>query len=89
MGPEARRFRALRLTERLERVRSNGEYLGSRYHGGHHVHLYRMGDAPSEAFFCEVWMRLGLTYVEWIEVASNEDVLSEYVKLDLKGLFGG
>lgn len=88
MGPEAERFRALRLTERLERVRATGEYLGSRQHGGHRVHLYRMGERGSEAFFCEVWMRLGLQYVEWIEVASNSSILAEYVKLDVKGLFG-
>ncbi len=88
MGPEAERFKALRLTERLERLRSDGEYLGSRYHGGHQVHLYRMGEKGSEAFFCEVWMRLGLNYVEWIEVASNSAILAEYVTLDVKGLFG-
>ena len=86
MPSEAERFRQLAVTERLERVRATGDYLGSRQHGGHRVHLYRMGPAGSEGFFCEVWMRLGLTYVEWIEVATNEEVLSEYVKLDLKGL---
>lgn len=88
MGPEAERFKALRLTERLERVRATGEYLGSRQHGGHQVHLYRMGENGSDAFFCEVWMRLGLPYVEWIEIASNSKILAEYVKLDVKGLFG-
>ncbi len=86
MGPAAKRFKALRLTERLEQVRATGEYLGSRRHMGHRVHLYRMGDSPVDAFFCEVWMRLGLNYVEWIEVASNDTILSEYVKLDLKDL---
>lgn len=80
------RFRAMPLTERLEGVRNSGEYLGSRQHGGHRVHLYRMGPKGGEGFFCEVWMRLGLNYVEWIEVATNREVLSEYVKLDLKDL---
>jgi hypothetical protein len=46
-----------------------------------------MGPDGSEGYFCEVWMRLGLDHVEWIEVATNEEVLSEYVKLDLKALF--
>lgn len=86
MPSEAERFRQLPVTERLDRVRSSGEYLGSRQHGGHRVHLYRMGPRGSEGFFCEVWMRTGLSYVEWIEVAANEEVLSEYVKLDLGGL---
>jgi hypothetical protein len=86
MVPSAKRFRALPIADRLEQVRAEGDYLGSRHHGGHHVHLYRMGPAGAEGYFCEVWMRLGLQYVEWIEVANNAEVLSEYVKLDLKGL---
>lgn len=80
----ARRFMARPLSERLELVRSHGNYLGSRQHGGHQVHLYAM-----EGYFCELWMRLGLNYVEWIEVARNQDQLSEYVKLDPGDLFSG
>ncbi len=87
MDPE--RFMALDRIARLAHVREMGEYLGSRRHGGHQVHLYRLGSHRNEAFFCEVWMRLGLRYVEWIEVAKNEEVLTEYVHLDLSGLFGG
>jgi hypothetical protein len=74
-------FLRLNRTARLEAVKEQGEYIGSRAHGGHRVHLYRM-----EGFFCEVWMRLGWDQVEWIEVARNTEVLSEYVRLDLKGL---
>ncbi|MBL7957665.1 MAG: hypothetical protein JNM49_06875 [Flavobacteriales bacterium] len=66
---------------RLDAVRAHGEYLGSRAHGGHRVHLYRM-----DGFFCELWMRLGWQEVEWIEVARNQEILTEYVKLDLRGL---
>lgn len=66
---------------RLDAVRAYGEYLGSRAHGGHRVHLYRM-----DGFFCELWMRLGWQEVEWIEVARNQEILTEYVKLDLRGL---
>ena len=76
-------FRALRIEQRLNAVRREGEYLGSRIHGGHQVHLYRM-----EGFFCEVWMRIGLHEVEWIEVVTNSTILSEYVHLDLSGILG-
>jgi hypothetical protein len=86
MNAAAVRFKALPITARLEEVRAGGEYLGSRQHGGHRVHLYRMGPTGREGFFCEVWMRLGLQYVEWIEVATNAEILSEYVKLDLRDL---
>lgn len=74
-------FTRLDLPHRLDAVRVEGEYIGSRVHGGHRVHLYRM-----DGFFCELWMRFGWDQVEWIEVARNTDVLSEYVHLDLKGL---
>ena len=74
-------FKAIPLLERLEVVRERGEYIGSRSHVGHRVHLYVL-----DGFCCEVWMRLGLFQVEWIEVATNVDILSEYVKLDTKDL---
>lgn len=74
-------FTRLSRAQRLDVVRAEGEHLGSRGHGGHRVHLYRM-----DGFFCEVWMRLGWDQVEWVEVARNTDVLSEYVRIDLGGL---
>lgn len=74
-------FLRLNRQDRLEAVKAHGGYIGSRGHGGHRVHLYRM-----DGFFCEVWMRLGWDQVEWIEVARNTEVLSEYVKLDVRDL---
>lgn len=74
-------FIRLGRQHRLDTVKAEGEYLGSRGHGGHRVHLYRM-----DGFFCEVWMRLGWDQVEWIEVARNTEVLTDYVRLDLDGL---
>lgn len=79
-------FSRLDLRARLEAVKRQGEYLGSRGHGGHRVHLYRMGPAGSEGFFCEVWMRVGWDQVEWIEVARNPEALAEYVDLDARAL---
>jgi hypothetical protein len=73
----AKAFMAQPVAVRLQLVRRQGEYIGSRMHGGHRVHLYRM-----DGFFCEVWMRHGLDLVEWIELARNTDILSEYVRLD-------
>ena len=76
-----RDFLAADRATRLELVRQSGEYLGSRAHGGHRVHLYRL-----DGFFCEVWIRLGLQQVEWVEVARNTEVLTEYVRIDLGDL---
>ncbi len=76
-GEAEKQFMALRLTQRLQQVKRSGEYLDSRRHGGHNVHLYRM-----EGFLCEVWMRIGHDQVEWIEIPRNREILAEYVKLD-------
>lgn len=80
-GPDG--FRALSNQKRLDLLRAQGTYLGSRIHGGHQVHLYALGN-----YYCEVWMRLGLRYVEWVEVLRNTDVLSEYVDLDVTSILG-
>ena len=79
----AGRFRVLGLAQRLRCVREEGEYLGSRMHGGYQVHLYRM-----DGFFCEVWMRRGLGWVEWVEVATNDELLTEYVRFNPRDLLG-
>ena len=76
-----REFLALDRSQRITAVRSAAEYLGSRAYGAHRVHLYRM-----DGFFCEVWIRLGIDLVEWVEVARNLDVLSEYVRIDTRSL---
>lgn len=79
---QEREFLAATRLQRLDAVRRSGEYLGARAYGSHRVHLYAMN-----GFYCEVWIRWGTDQVEWIEVARNTDILSEYVKTDVKGLF--
>jgi hypothetical protein len=75
-------FLALPISERVEMLREQGEHLGSRLHVSHRVHLYRL-----HGFFCELWMRAGLNAVEWVEVARHPDILSEYVRIDVRDLF--
>lgn len=74
-------FLARPLRERVALLREGGEHLGSRLHLAHRVHLYRL-----DGFFCELWLRAGLNTVEWVEVTRNADILSEYVRIDVKGL---
>lgn len=81
---EERTFVSLRVAARVEALREFGEYLGSRTHAGHQVHLYRM-----EGYFVELWMRLGTRIVEWAEVARNTEILTEYVRVDLQALLDG
>jgi hypothetical protein len=78
---DERSFKSLPLIQRVERLRDLGTYIGSRLHGGHHVHLYQLA-----GFHVELWMRVGLREVEWAEVVHNMDILSEYVKFDPKDL---
>ncbi|MEZ4755409.1 MAG: hypothetical protein R2817_01135 [Flavobacteriales bacterium] len=74
-------FRALSLQERVVLLRDEGEHLGSRLHLSHRVHLYRL-----HGFFCELWLRAGPDQVEWVEVTHHRDILSEYVRIDVKDL---
>jgi len=74
-------FKALSLQERLALLRDQGEHLGCRLHLSHRVHLYRL-----HGFFCELWLRAGTDQVEWVEVTHHRDILSEYVRIDLKDL---
>ena len=78
---DERSFKSLRLTERVDLLRKQGIYIGSRFHGGHQVHLFQLA-----GFHVELWMRVGSRAVEWAEVESNTDILSEYVTLDPKEL---
>ncbi len=82
-GEAEKQFMALRLGERLLQLQQKGEYLDSRRHGGHNVHLYRM-----DGFLCEAWMRIGHDQVQWIEIPRDPEILAEYVKLDRGDLPG-
>jgi len=66
-------FKNLSLRERLSYLRSSGNYLDSRYYGSYRIHLYE-----ARGFYAEVWMRIDLDQVCWIEIANKDMVAENY-----------
>lgn len=78
MGPHE--FRQLSIQKKLELLKKYGNYIGARDLPSHFVYLYGYN-----GFFVEVYRLKTLNQIQWIEVQTNSDLLSEYVKID--GLF--
>ena len=72
-------FKKLSVIQRLSRLKKNGQYVGSRFYSAYHIHLY-----VYEGLFIEVWFKLGLNLIHWIDVQKSEDVLHQYTeKVDI------
>jgi hypothetical protein len=74
-------FKRLSKRERYVIVRDRATFLASRLHGGFQVGLYRIGD-----LYIEVWKRVGLDYLEYIELVDEKKVRDAYLdNLNLPG----
>ena len=72
-------FKKLELSAKYKIVDKGGSYIAHRYHGSYQIELYSMED-----FLVEVWKRIGINNINWIEVVSD-DILDKYVKeIELK-----
>lgn len=77
----AKEFRQLSKRERYAIARDRATFLASRLHGGFQIGLFRFND-----LYFEVWKRIGLDYVEYIEVVDEKKVRDAYLdNLDLPG----
>ncbi len=75
----ANEFRQFSKEQRYRIVRDQCVFLASRMHGGYQVGLYRLGD-----LYIEVWKRLGLDYIDFIEPVEEPKVRDAYLDgLDL------
>ena len=75
-------YTKLSLHERLKFLKENGVHSGMRMLPNQKVHLYAVG-----SFFVEVYVVPGTEQIQWAEVQSNQQILSEYVQnLDLDQL---
>ncbi|MBU2020504.1 MAG: hypothetical protein KJ941_12730 [Bacteroidetes bacterium] len=68
-------FAKMSLHDRLELLKKIGHHSGMRMLPNQKVHLYAIGD-----FFVEVYVIPGTEQIQWAEVQSNRQILSEYVK---------
>lgn len=75
-------FGRLSLNKKYQLVKKEATYLGARLFESYNVKLFGYND-----FYIEVWYRLGLNQIYWIEVLKNKDTLKDYAdQLDLKDL---
>lgn len=75
-------FEKLNLNEKFLVVKRRGHFLAKRYFRGFEVFLYEYSE-----FYIEVWKRVGLDFVYWIETVNHKEVLSVYAEqVSLKDL---
>lgn len=72
-------FKKSSLKSRVALLKKAGEHLGGRYHQSYAVHLYSIGD-----FYAELWIRIDLDQICWIEIADPQKVAEDYAgRVDL------
>ena len=74
-----RDFNKLSSEKRYSLLKEKGDYLAARMHGAYNVSLF-----ACEGLYIELWQRVGLDYVDYIEVIRTRDQLNPYLdQLDL------
>lgn len=77
-------FNRLNVHQKLELLQHEGEYIAARDTPTHFVYLFTF-----QKKYVEVWMIKGLHQIQWIEIQTNKQILSEYVeKVDWKKSLG-
>lgn len=77
---DPREFKQLSIYKKLEQLKAGGNYIGARDLPSYFVYLYGYN-----GFFVEVYRLKNLNIIQWVEVQTNNDLLTEYVKIE--GLF--
>ncbi|MFT4878479.1 MAG: hypothetical protein ACJAYM_000507 [Flavobacteriales bacterium] len=83
---EERSFKKLKKAERYLILKKEGVFLASRMHSSFQVGLYYFN-----GMYIELWKRIGLDYVDYIEVVDKKKAVDSYVDfldLGLDGLLG-
>ena len=74
---DPKEFSRMPLLKKVEILKVEGDYIGAREVPSYFVYLYTLKN-----FFVEVYRTKTLNQIQWIEVQSNTDLLSEYVQVD-------
>lgn len=70
----------LKLDQRYQLLSTDGEFIASRFHSEFNIHLFAL-----YGFYVEMYQRIGLADVVYIEVQTNKAILNEYaLNIDLK-----
>lgn len=68
-------FQRLKLEEKYEAVKIQGEFIGSRIIPSYRVHLFAL-----KGFYVEMFIHSELNKIQWIEIQENQDILNEYIQ---------
>ncbi len=74
-------FNKMGLDARVDVLREQGTYIGARYYGSYHVHLYALN-----GFYVELYMKLGINLIQIVEIQKNRKIIEQYaegVKLEI------
>ncbi|MFZ5554433.1 MAG: hypothetical protein ACOZCO_15040 [Bacteroidota bacterium] len=73
-------FNRLKLAKRYEVLTEEGRFVASRFFESFNVHLFAM-----DGFYVEMWQRISMNQVVYIEVVNNDETLKLYIdNIDLK-----
>jgi hypothetical protein len=73
-------FSKLKLARKYGLIKKEGEFIASRFFESYNVHLYSLN-----GIYVEVWFKVGLNLLYWVDVLKNEEILNEYLdNIDLK-----
>jgi hypothetical protein len=78
---ELERFRKYSLSERYELLKDKGVFIASRHHESFEVHLFSL-----DGLYAEVWIRIGLPYIDYIEPLSGTSGLNPWMNVIPSGL---
>jgi len=67
-------FSKLNSSEKCLLLRDFGKHLANRMHSRFIVSLFEF-----EGFYVEVWKRIGLDYMDYIEVINDNSILDQYL----------
>ena len=73
-------FLKLKLEQRYQILRDEGTFIASRFFESFNVHLFSFN-----GYYVEMYQRLSLNDVVYIEILKNDSILKEYaMNVDLK-----
>lgn len=75
------KFKALSKKGKYREVQDHGNHIANRYYQSYEIHLYQVRD-----LLVEVWWKLGLNQIYWIEIVGRDrvELYADEVKLNLK-----
>ncbi len=74
-------FKKLKKVERYRILKKEGVFLASRMHASFQIGLYHLN-----GMYVELWKRIGLDYIDYIEVVDKKKAVDSYVDFIDPGL---